>query len=92
MYAAAKSSKNALLWTFMWHYKWGMLGSVLPRLAHSAFLFTEPFLLQRVLEYMAEPSELLSNGISYGLIGAYAIVHIGKAVRTLSIEIRFLLW
>ncbi len=60
-----------------------MLGSVVPRLAHSAFLFTEPFLLQRVLKYMADSRGPLSHEISYGLVGAYAIVHVGKAVCTL---------
>ncbi|KAG8410254.1 hypothetical protein J3458_017969 [Metarhizium acridum] len=73
------SKKNALLWTFLLHYKWDLLAGVIPRLACIGFTFAQPFLLERVLDFTAEPVESSRREFAYGLIGAYAIVYIGKA-------------
>ncbi|KAH0592836.1 hypothetical protein MHUMG1_09481 [Metarhizium humberi] len=73
------SKKNALLWTFLLHYKWDLLAGVIPRLACIGFTFAQPFLLERVLDFTAEPVESSRKEFAYGLIGAYAIVYIGKA-------------
>ncbi|QLI72089.1 ABC multidrug transporter B [Metarhizium brunneum] len=73
------SKKNALLWTFLLHYKWDLLAGVVPRLACIGFTFAQPFLLERVLDFTAEPVESSRKEFAYGLIGAYAIVYIGKA-------------
>lgn len=77
---ANKSSKDALLWVFASHYKWSLLSGVLPRLLFTAFSFGEPFLVERVLNFTQKPPSEDRHKIAYGLIGAYAIVHIGKAV------------
>ncbi|KAG5953563.1 hypothetical protein E4U53_004782 [Claviceps sorghi] len=77
---ANKSSKTALLWLFVRHYKWDLLAGVLPRIAYVGFTFTEPFLVQRVLDFTAEPEGVNTRNFSYGLIGAYALVQIGKAM------------
>lgn len=71
----------ALLRVFMVHYKWDLLAGCLPRLAYIGFTFAEPFLVQRVLDFTAEPDGPNTRNIGYGLIGAYALVHLGKAVR-----------
>lgn len=64
----------------MWHYKWDMLGSVVPRLLHAGLMFSEPYLLERVLNFTAEPEGLNSQRMAYTLTAAYAIVHIGRSV------------
>lgn len=78
---ANKSTKNALLWSFLFHYKWAFLSGVLPRLAYSGLTFAQPFLVQRVLDFTGQPVDSKSNDIAYGLIGAYGLVYIGLAVR-----------
>lgn len=75
-----KTQPHALLWTFFIHYKWQILAGLVPRLAYTGFNFAQPFLIQRVLEFMEEPEDVNSRHIAYGLIGAYAIVYIGIAV------------
>ncbi|KAG5930350.1 hypothetical protein E4U42_001865 [Claviceps africana] len=77
---ANNSSKRALLWVFVYHYKWDLLAGVLPRLAYVGFTFAEPFLVQRVLDFTAEPGGVNTRNFGYGLIGAYALVQIGKAM------------
>ncbi|KAK2608934.1 hypothetical protein QQS21_002510 [Conoideocrella luteorostrata] len=77
---ADKSSKTALLWVFVCHYRWDLLAGVVPRLAYTGFTFTEPFLVQRVLDFTTEPEGPNSRNFAWGLVGAYAIVHIGKAM------------
>ncbi|KAG5996170.1 hypothetical protein E4U52_007183 [Claviceps spartinae] len=77
---AKKRSKIALLWVFICHYRWHLLAGVLPRLAYIGFTFAEPFLVKRVLDFTAEPDGPNTRNVGYGLIGAYALVHIGKAM------------
>lgn len=64
----------------MSHYQWAFLEGVLPRLAFTGFCFAQPFLVERVLNFMNEPEHVNSANYAYGLIGAYAIVYIGIAV------------
>ncbi|KAG6008111.1 hypothetical protein E4U21_004993 [Claviceps maximensis] len=78
--AANKSSKRALLWVFICHYKWDLLAGVLPRITYVGFAFVEPFLMQRVLDFTAEPEGPNTRNLGYGLIGAYALVQIGKSL------------
>lgn len=70
----------ALFWTLLIHYKWPFLAGVLPRLAYSGFLFAQPFLVERVLDFIDEAKTPTTNDTAYGLIGAYAVVYIGIAV------------
>ncbi|KAJ6082006.1 hypothetical protein N7499_006880 [Penicillium canescens] len=83
---ADKYRSNALLWTFVAHYKWAFLEGVLPRLAYTGFCFAQPFLVERVLDFMTEPEHVNSTNYAYGLIGAYAIVYIGIAVSYAAYE------
>ncbi|KAG5917423.1 hypothetical protein E4U61_002737 [Claviceps capensis] len=59
---------------------WHLLAGVLPRLAYVGFTFAEPFLVKRVLDFTAEPEGPNTRNFGHGLIGAYALVHIGKAM------------
>ncbi|OBT64152.1 hypothetical protein VE03_06254 [Pseudogymnoascus sp. 23342-1-I1] len=74
---ADKSSDNALLWTFLAHYKWSLGAGIIPRLVYSGFSFSQPFLVGRVLDFTAETRGPNSQNIAYALIAAYAIVYIG---------------
>ncbi|CAG8925975.1 unnamed protein product [Penicillium salamii] len=84
-------SPNALLWTVMSHHKWAFLQGVLPRLLHTGFCFGQPFLVERVLNFMNEPEHVNSTNYARGLVAAYAIVYIGIAVCGLSSIKRHLL-
>lgn len=77
---ANTSSQHALFWTFVAHYKWSLLAGVLPRLAYIGFLFAQPFLVQRVLDFTTAAAGVDAPNTGYGLVGAYAIVYIGIAV------------
>lgn len=64
----------------MKHYKWEFLGGILPRMAFTGFLFAQPFLVQRVLDFMTEPEHVNSSNYARGLVAAYGIVYVGIAV------------
>lgn len=85
-YTADKTRKDALLRVFLWEYKWTILSGVIPRLCQIGFTFAQPFLVQRVLQFMSEADESFSYDAGNGLVGAYALVYIGIAVNT------FLVW
>lgn len=69
-----------MLWTFAAHFKWDFLVGVLPRLMFSGFCFAQPFLVERVLNFMTESEHVNSDNYARGLVGAYAIVYFGLAV------------
>ncbi len=62
------------------HYKWQILAAMPARLAYSAFTLSQPFLVQRVLDYTAAPPSESDKNTAYGLIAAYALAYIGIAV------------
>ena len=84
---ADKYPSNALLWTFISHYKWPFLAGVLPRLSYTGFTFAQPFLVERVLSFMTEPEHVNSTNYAYGLIAAYAIVYLGISVGYISLKV-----
>lgn len=61
-----------------------MLGSllipVIPRLFLIGFKFSQPFLVERVTDYLTQPEGENDAAIGYSLIGAYGLVYIGLAV------------
>ncbi|OAA71650.1 ABC transporter, transmembrane domain, type 1 [Akanthomyces lecanii RCEF 1005] len=79
---SSKSSSHALFWQFLRHYKWQFLAGVLPRLSYSGFLFAQPFLLERVLDFIDEQRVANTDSTAYGLIAAYGVVYIGIAHKT----------
>lgn len=62
--------------------KWSILMAVFPRLIMLSLTVCQPILLNKLLDYLGKPSESMSKGVGYGLIGAYALVYIGIAVST----------
>ncbi|KAJ5408595.1 P-loop containing nucleoside triphosphate hydrolase protein [Penicillium cosmopolitanum] len=75
-----KYGSNALLWTFASHFKWDFIAGVIPRLAFTGFCFAQPFLVERVLDFMGEPEHVNSDNYARGLVAAYGIVYVGLAV------------
>jgi hypothetical protein len=53
---------------------------VIPRLAFTGFCFAQPFLVERVLDFMGEPEHVNSDNYARGLVVAYGIVYVGLAV------------
>lgn len=62
------------------------LAVVPAKLCLLAFTLGQPFLIQRSVEWFSEPKSEASNNIGYGLIGAYGLVYIGIAVRSLMFQ------
>ncbi|EJP64343.1 ABC transporter [Beauveria bassiana ARSEF 2860] len=85
---ADQTNKHALLWTFIMHYKWQILAAVPARLAHAAFTLSQPFLVQRVLDYTNKPPTESDKNTGYGLIAAYALAYIGIAVAYAVYELK----
>jgi hypothetical protein len=56
------------------------LSAVIPRLALTAFNYTQPFLLNRAIDLSQQPITESSTNAGYGLIGAYMLVYVGIAV------------
>lgn len=79
--SAAQHKKHALFGVFLVHFKWDILAGVLPRLCYTGFNFAQPFLIARTLNLVRDQDTANAKNIGYGLIGAYAIVYIGIAVR-----------
>lgn len=77
---APKSNDYSLFWVFLCHYKWNLLVAVIPRLLYSGFLFSQPFLVETTLDFIADPLHLDQQNYAYGLIASYAIVYIGIGV------------
>ncbi|KAJ3498687.1 hypothetical protein NLG97_g930 [Lecanicillium saksenae] len=75
-----KVRKDALLWLFVFHYKWALLRGVLPRIAFTGFNFAQPYLVQRVLDFVSDRTGTNERNYAYGLLSAYGIVYIGIAV------------
>ncbi|XP_044717675.1 ABC transporter domain-containing protein [Hirsutella rhossiliensis] len=77
---AGKSSDHSLVWTFLVHYKWCFFSGVIPRMAYTGFSFSQPYLIEKVLDFTADPGNPDTKNFSYGLVGAYAVVYIGMTL------------
>lgn len=81
IYTRAESvpGKHALLRAVMVSLRPAMLAPIIPRLFQTFFTFMQPLLLTRSIKY-AETAVPDPNA-GYALIGAYALVYVGYAVR-----------
>ncbi|KAJ5198318.1 Cyclic peptide transporter [Penicillium cinerascens] len=59
---------------------WNKKAGVIPRLAYIGFSFAQPFLVQRVLDFLSEAQGPNSHTEAYYLIAAYGIVYLGLAI------------
>lgn len=62
---------------------WPLLLAALPRVCLIGLTFAQPFLISRVLDLLAQPSDPVTMNTGYGLIGATALIYLGIAVSTL---------
>jgi ATP-binding cassette subfamily C (CFTR/MRP) protein 1 len=60
-----------------------ILSIVFPRLCFIGFTFCQPFLISATLEWSERDSDSDDMDKGYGLIGAWFIVYVGIAVRSL---------
>lgn len=70
-YALAKSALVTLLRPF--------LAVIVPRLLYTAFTFSQPLLLRRIVGFLGENDP--STNVRNGLIGATVLIYFGLAVR-----------
>ncbi|KAH8804690.1 ABC transporter-like protein [Xylogone sp. PMI_703] len=75
-----KLGKYALITTVLWTFKWAFLGAIVPRLAFIGFSFAQPFLINRSIVLVSEPSTPGSKNDGYGIIGATALIYTGLGV------------
>jgi len=60
-----------------------ILVPVAPRLAMAGFIFSQPFFLRSVLEYLQQPgSSSTTSSTGYGLIGAGVLIHLGISLSS----------
>ncbi|OBT61047.1 hypothetical protein VE03_09160 [Pseudogymnoascus sp. 23342-1-I1] len=59
-----------------------LLTAVVPRLCLIGFNYSQPFLINRVIDFVGETGNKSSANNGYGLIGATALIYIGIAIST----------
>jgi hypothetical protein len=79
--SGAKSTKWCLIRATFSAYKWQFLSGIPPRLIYTGFSFAQPFLINRVIEFVGEPPSAESKSAAAGLAGATALIYVGAAVR-----------
>ncbi|KAJ6175652.1 hypothetical protein N7485_002566 [Penicillium canescens] len=80
-----QTGKNALLWAVIKCLRWEIATIAFPRLCVVGFGIAQPFLIGKVVSVL-QRTDSFSIDISYGLIGATAIVFTGIAVSRASYE------
>jgi ABC-type multidrug transport system fused ATPase/permease subunit len=80
--AGLKSRRPRLLWALASALKWRLLQPVLPRIALSAFAFSQPFMINSLLAYLQQDADSGPRHFGYGFIGAAALIYTGMAVST----------
>ena len=73
---------NALLISILASVKKTLIIAIFPRLCLTGFKFAQPFLIHRVILFIAQPNSPESKNVAYGLIGATALIYIGIAVSS----------
>ena len=80
---AKQDHKYALMITTFLVMKWEILVSVIPRILIIGFKYSNPFLLERTVEYVNNRQYQPEN-VGLGLIAAYSLVYTGLALLTAS--------
>ena len=83
-----KKKKHSLLKACFHAFSVSLLTAVIPRLCLTGFTFAQPFLINTTINYVGGGNS--DSSIGHGLIGAYALVYVGKAVSASS-RLSFLL-
>lgn len=74
---ASYKGKHKLVVVILQTLKWPLIMPILPRLVVMAFIYCQPLLITRLLDYLQSDED---TNIGHGLIGAYAVVYFGIAV------------
>lgn len=85
-----KTRPNALLKTWLSVQFREVIATRMLKLCVICFNLAQPLLLPRAIALASTPETEKYNDIGYGLIGAYALVHVGIAVSLLSGSSKFL--
>lgn len=75
-----KSAKQSLLTSTLSAFKFAFVAPISPRLCLAGFSFAQPFLVNRVINFVGQSHNDESRGIAGGLIGATALIYLGIAV------------
>ncbi|EHA18088.1 hypothetical protein ASPNIDRAFT_129017 [Aspergillus niger ATCC 1015] len=78
---ADKRAAHALLRACLTAYRSPLLTAALPRLMKTGFTFCQPFLIDAAVSWVGNPNSPMDSGRA--LIGAFALVYVGQAVRGL---------
>ncbi|KAH6647202.1 P-loop containing nucleoside triphosphate hydrolase protein [Truncatella angustata] len=85
-----KVGKYSLVWVVLKTLKLQCLAIAVPRLLLSAFMFAQPFLINRVIDFVGEPPTRYDLEVTRGLIAETFFVYAGIAVtRCYSKHLRF---
>jgi hypothetical protein len=75
-------SSSALTMLLIVHHRWAIASAFLPRLCMTGFTFAQPFLLTRVVSFVSEANDPLSQNYGYALIVATMLIYLGLAITT----------
>ena len=75
-----QSKRHALVIAIFRSFLWPLLAAVPARIALVGFNFSQPFLFNRMIRFVGQPSSPEQAPYGYGLIGATALIYTGIAV------------
>ncbi|KFY10231.1 hypothetical protein V491_07753 [Pseudogymnoascus sp. VKM F-3775] len=79
---SSHSKSHALAMATLRSFWTSLLAAVVPRLCLIGFNYSQPFLINRVIDFIGETGDTSSANNGYGLIGATALIYIGIAIST----------
>lgn len=74
--------KHALFFSVLDSLKLPIILAIFPRLCLIGFKFAQPFLINRVIDFVGQSDTPESKNIGYGLIGATALIYIGLSASS----------
>ncbi|KAH8887988.1 putative multidrug resistance protein MDR [Thozetella sp. PMI_491] len=78
--ASNRKGKHALLVSTLSAFRVAFLAPVIPRLCLTGFSFSQPFLINGIIDFVGGPNKENMNETARMLIGATALIYIGLAV------------
>jgi len=81
--------KYTLVFALVQCLKWELLAVCVPRFLLIPITFSQPFLIQRAINYFAEPDNAQSRNIGYGLIGAIFLIYLSRTLLNVQYRQRF---
>ncbi|KAK6086716.1 hypothetical protein SCUP234_02236 [Seiridium cupressi] len=78
-----QKAKHALTIATISAFKVTCITAALPRLCLTGFRFAQPFFIERVINFIAEPVNKDTQGIAGGLIGAAVLIYLSIALVTM---------